>query len=661
MTKSNLTGKKKCCAIFNLPELMKNFMVALFSVLLLAGLKQASCQTANADSVKQVLAHPQSDTSRLRILEYLANTQPEGAWQYYNDQLLDLAEKKVAGVSDALSNTYLAYLATAYNNKGVALKYKGETGMALTYGIKALNLFESLKDSLNIANAYYNNGRLFNSLGNISKALSSLYQSLKLYEKLGQTENQTYNLNIIGSIYKEQGESKKAIENHNKALAIALSTHDKQSIAFTYACLGQVYVDEKDYPRSLDYFHKQIALFKDLNIDQDVANGYFSIGSVCKFQNRFKEANDNYNSARVLFKKIGDTNGESKCIIGIGQVLLLEKNYKEAETYFRQGLALGKSLGYPKDIHLSADGLYKIYKQTGAVAQALAMLELSKTMSDSIQNTATNKAVLKSQYKYEFEKKSIADSIQAVEDKRLFNAKIDQARIERYLLLTGFALLLVIAFLIVLRITSMQKIGELNLRNKIANDLHDDMGSALSSISIFSEVANRKMDTNQTEAKEVITKIGNTSRTVLEDMGDIVWTISPRNDSMKTLIERMNSFAHNILNEVNIRYTFKAEEQIQLLKLSMQQRKNMYLIFKEAVNNASKYSKAHSIEVVIRLESKNLEMIISDNGVGFETHAITKGNGLDNMQHRAMEIRGRLDIESNSLSGTTIRLNFRTA
>jgi two-component system, NarL family, sensor histidine kinase UhpB len=621
----------------------------------------AFCQEEQFDSVKSILQNTTNDTTRMRLLNYLTENLPEGEWQLYNDTLLSFAQEKLSGdiQNKALTKQYLQSLATAYNNKAIDLKYKGETGKALKFGLQAQDIFNTLNDTINIANSYYNNGRLYNSLGNIQSALSSLHTSLKFFEALYDIEKQTYALNIIGTIYKEQGEWSKAIENHNKAIALGQKINHKQSIGFSYACLGIAYMDKKEYTLALQYFKKEIELYTELGIIQDIASGHFYCGSVYKLQNKLNEATESYEQALILFKKINDTNGISKTTIGQGQTMLAKKNYISATHYFKQALALSQKLGYPKDMQLAADGLYKIYKMQGESNKALSMLELSKKMGDSIENTATNKAALKSQYKYEFEKKAQVDSIRSIEEKRVLDAQLSQAKTQRYLLVTAFSLFAMVAFFVYYRTRAIQRMRELKLRNKIASDLHDDVGSALSSISIFSEVANQKLNTKAEDAREVIAKIGSTSREILEDMGDIVWTISPKNDSIKTLAERMRSFAQNLLNEMNIQFQFDADESLQSYRLNMEQRKNVYLIFKEAINNAAKYSKATAIKAAIKLTGKNIELSVVDNGTGFDRQTVPKGNGLDNMEQRAAEIKARIDLETSPGTGTLLRLQFK--
>jgi signal transduction histidine kinase len=105
-------------------------------------------------------------------------------------------------------------------------------------------------------------------------------------------------------------------------------------------------------------------------------------------------------------------------------------------------------------------------------------------------------------------------------------------------------------------------------------------------------------------------------------------------------------------------FEFNANEDLHDLKLPMEVRRNVYLIFKESTNNLVKYANASRVRFSIKEENRNLTMMIQDNGKGFDTDKANKGNGLHNMKKRAEEIGGHLWIESRQNEGTTITLRL---
>ena len=195
-----------------------------------------------------------------------------------------------------------------------------------------------------------------------------------------------------------------------------------------------------------------------------------------------------------------------------------------------------------------------------------------------------------------------------------------------------------------------------NLRNKVARDLHDDMGSTLSTINILSSMAKSKMNNDTVTSSNYLTKITDNSQRMMEAMDDIVWSIKPDNDNMHRVIARMREYATGILEARNIEFEFEVDDKIIDLKLDMEARRDLFLIFKEAINNIAKYSQAKRAEVILTYKDKWLKMQIMDNGIGFESGKVDNGNGLDNMVKRASNLHGKLQIDSLPDLGTEICL-----
>lgn len=204
------------------------------------------------------------------------------------------------------------------------------------------------------------------------------------------------------------------------------------------------------------------------------------------------------------------------------------------------------------------------------------------------------------------------------------------------------------------------------IRNKIAQDLHDNVGSTLSSISVYSQVAKiHNEQGNRSDLQDVLVRIAATSSEMISEMNDIVWTINPRNDGMQKILQRMESFAKPLLHTQNIQFSFRYDPAVMHVNLEMEKRKNFYLIFKEAVNNTLKYSGCKKMEVYVNYSHAHIELIVQDDGVGFDSKTIeTKasqslsGNGLNNMARRAGEMGGTFSIKSEPGKGTRVHLRF---
>jgi signal transduction histidine kinase len=197
------------------------------------------------------------------------------------------------------------------------------------------------------------------------------------------------------------------------------------------------------------------------------------------------------------------------------------------------------------------------------------------------------------------------------------------------------------------------------VRNRIAQDLHDEIGSTLSSISLYSAVMQQSPEARSENTNAILDKIIQSTSQMMESMNDMVWTIKADNDSFEQVVNRMRAFAVGMTEVKNIQLHFKADELAEKLELNMDQRKNIYLIFKEGINNTIKYSACRNLKVSISAAKNKLELSIEDDGKGFDEAAIENGtllggNGLRGMRLRAKQIGGVLSIESAVGKGTRI-------
>jgi signal transduction histidine kinase len=220
-----------------------------------------------------------------------------------------------------------------------------------------------------------------------------------------------------------------------------------------------------------------------------------------------------------------------------------------------------------------------------------------------------------------------------------------------------------IIFYFIYKIQLRQKLRTQLIRDNIARDLHDDIGSYLSSISILSQNVDMMLASNPEKAKTSLSKIGETARQVMDTMGDIVWSINPNQDTMPLIIQRMRDLVFELFSEQNVQINFTVDDSIKEQNISLEKKRDFYLIFKEAVTNIQKYAKASIVDVNIRDEESNIVLIIEDDGVGFANHLSDNrrsngGNGIVNMNVRAKRLGGSIDINSKKGIGTSVLLSF---
>lgn len=200
------------------------------------------------------------------------------------------------------------------------------------------------------------------------------------------------------------------------------------------------------------------------------------------------------------------------------------------------------------------------------------------------------------------------------------------------------------------------------VRNNISRNLHDDIGASLSNINILNELAKRNMR-DETKADLYLSKAGEDIQRISESLSDIVWNINPRYDDLENLFIRMKRYAADMLEGKNISAELLFPVATHPINIPMDQRRDFYLIFKEAVNNLVKYSKASQALVEVKLNNHSINLLIRDNGKGFDlnnSHSeASGGNGLYNMKQRADKWKGDFTIESLTGQGTVVRLTMK--
>jgi signal transduction histidine kinase len=192
------------------------------------------------------------------------------------------------------------------------------------------------------------------------------------------------------------------------------------------------------------------------------------------------------------------------------------------------------------------------------------------------------------------------------------------------------------------------------LRTRIATDLHDDVGSTLSSISILSDILSRQVENPQ--SARIVGTIGTNAHKMLEKIDDIIWVVNPTNDKFRNLGLRIREFAIPLFESKNIQHEISFDKQMNTLQLPMDVRRNIYLIAKEAINNALKYAECRAVKINFRQDHPGFIMEISDDGKGFDPDAPTSRNGIKNMKLRAAQIGCEIEIRSAPGKGTCIRL-----
>jgi signal transduction histidine kinase len=193
------------------------------------------------------------------------------------------------------------------------------------------------------------------------------------------------------------------------------------------------------------------------------------------------------------------------------------------------------------------------------------------------------------------------------------------------------------------------------VRDRIATDLHDDIGSSLTNINILSELSFRNINRPEHARKflkRIAEEVGNTSQA----MDDIIWNVNRNNDSVEETVNRMRRFAAELFDQSNIRYELHLDDAIHGKKMNMEQRRDVFLMYKEMLNNVYKHAGADSVTIIAKLKGNMLHIDVIDNGKAFDASAVTHRNGLKNLYQRTARWNGTIAIASKPGTGTEIHI-----
>jgi len=542
-------------------------------------------------------------------------------------------------------------IANSYNNMGLAYTYQQKYSEGLKMHRKAMEMFTEMNDSSGIMNSNNNLGIIYEEQGNYPEAIKSYLSALKMAEARGNKKAIADAYFNIGNVYNGEISSADAIKSYSSALNIYEEIGFKQGVALCYVNMGQSYQGLDSLESAVKFSQKGYEILEAMGKRVSAAQAKNTVAHMNTKLGNYSQALDDFSAALKVFSGMGDTMNMSTSYRGIGEVHYYKGQYNEALKYFNISLELAKAVGFKTNIVGGYGSIAELYEKKNDFKNAYLNHKLYFAFNDSLLNETKSRQIAEMQTRYETEKKDI-DIALLNKNKEIQDVEIKKQKLQKYSFIGGLGLVIVMLLFGYRAYRTRQALRLQDIRNKIAGDLHDDIGSTLNSISIYSEVA-RKKDEHQDEALEMI---GEASRKIIDAMSDIVWTINPENDSFAKIIFRMKSLAYNLFRAKKMEFTFHSDEILNEKKLSLDERRNFYLIFKEAINNLVKYSKATRVIIELSNENNYIRLRVQDDGVGFDLSQDNAGNGLKNMKRRANEMNADFKINSSIGSGTQIEL-----
>lgn len=562
---------------------------------------------------------------------------------------------------------------------GIAQKFNYENEIAETYQGIALNLMrqsqpdsarEYLQQGLAIwvrlgkplkqASIYINLGNVYLEESNYTDALNQFIKAEKIYE--GSAEDKaglSKALSNIGNIEFILGNFDKALDYTRRAMQLSDQTGNDLNVAYCHRLIGRIHRKKGVYEDALSEYRKAAAIYISRGDQRNESETRQSIGNIYYDLHQFKNALAEYEKSLVIAHAISNSSLMAYSFSGIGFAWYELKKFPQALTYFDSSIMKAKAI---KNRYLVMDAyqiISNIHEEQNHYKEALKFHQLYADLKDSLVQEENRQGTEEMEAKYQNAKNQ--DQIELLQkDQQLKNISLQQNLTIQTAMVVAFVLLIVIGLLVFNRFRLIHQANRHmeieRMRNEIARDLHDDMGSTLSSIHIISQLALK--ENHSDPSLNYFHRIAENSAKMMESMSDMVWSINPDNDSLQKMLAKMKEFSAEILEPKNMGYRFQGDETLNGMVLDVAKRKNIFLIFKESINNAAKYSECTFVDIHFAQTPRDLLLTIHDNGRGFDPVKAHNGNGLKNMRDRAREINANFDLVTLQGQGTTLKLKL---
>lgn len=608
----------------------------------------------NLDSLIQLATTSKVDSVRMKACSDLCFelrlTDQKAAFDY-GFKALDIAQNSKNKKGEA----------QAYNDISIIHIMRSEYEKAIEMLEKSRLIREELKDDLGIATIYNKMGIINQQMGDYNKAIEVQMKALELFDKIDHKYGVTQSNNNLAVLYMNQANYKKALEYHLVTKKMRIEINDSIGYAVTIMNIGNVYQFEGNVVESEKYYNEALLLFRRY-INQGTKE---YIPAVLNNLVNIYLVKQDYEKCKALLKEsielrqsLNDLKGLASCYNNFGKVLIEEKKPDEALIYLNKALEIGKQINSKVETQYAYDKLYRIYKEKGNLSKALEYFEIAKALSDSLLNEANIVSMNEMEAKYQNEKKKTEISLLKTEtelkDLQIFREK--SIRNVVIIILFLIVIMSVIVFFFIRNRQKTQRIIEVQKeRERIARDLHDNIGSHLTYIiTNVEDVA----DELEGDKKEQLENLAVFARETITQLRQTIWAISKSKINLVDFEAKAKDLLTQFFvspNAPKFDVNFKA---IKNIVLSPVQALNIFRIIQEAIHNIIKHSKAKNVWIVITYDQQLIVKVIDD-GVGFDMKTEKPDHyGLQNMKKRANEINGALRLVSEPQKGTIVEFSM---
>jgi signal transduction histidine kinase len=588
----------------------------------------------------------------------------EKAMQIYQsnpDLALQLLKKAEVKANEKNDNELIA-LTT--NNLAILKRMKGAFLESKSLSIKVMN---RAVESYTKGSIYNNIGACDRSLGLYDESIKYYLKALKIYESIKDLKRQATVNNNIGMVFSSLEEFEKAKTYHKKALQLFADLKDKKGLSEAYNNLAIALATQDSLEQSMPFFRKSLKIEESLKDKKGIAESLNNVGEVHYYLGAIDSALFYYEKSVEYEKQLKNFSGASESYNNIAEVYLERKQFPKAKKFIDSAYNYSQK---SKEVQVVLNALdnYKVYyESTGNFELANKKIKEYHTLKDSIQKISKVKDINELETKYQTAKKEKLILEKEAENKRKTTWLIIISLLTLFTTLVGFLIYRQQKlknkqqeqeFQLKSAIVQIENQNQLHeQRLSISRDLHDNIGAQLTFV--ISSVDNLKFGNQITDSKitNQLTKISDFTKSTIIELRDTIWAMNTNEFAFDDLRSRIFNFIEKAKSvKEDIRFNFSVDEKLKEQKFSSVIGINLYRVIQEAVNNAIKYAEASEIDVNVVEQNNQIKIEIKDNGKGFDAEEIEFGNGINNMKKRIEEVGGAITINSEINKGTTISI-----
>ena len=322
-------------------------------------------------------------------------------------------------------------LATGYSNLGIIYETTGKNDSAEYFYKQSLQIRLRQTDHPGLALAYNNLATLYYKTGNVKLALNYMNRSLKEHRISNNKSGMANSMSNLAVIYNNQGNQQKALELYRGSKVLMEEIENMKGLTGVLNNMGFIFEKRKEYDSAFYFFNKALEISKKIENPRRIAESSLNVGIIYQDKKQYKEALPYYTAALKQFRALNDYEGLSRALRTLSEYHIATGNYALAIKYGKEGLTFARQNESPESIRHSASALYHAYSKTGQYKNALENYELYIAMRDSMNNSSTKKAAMRSELDYEYDKKILADSLKKIEEIKLQKLKEEKKEIQQ--------------------------------------------------------------------------------------------------------------------------------------------------------------------------------------------------------------------------------------